>query len=165
MPTIKGTKFTEEHRRNLSLALMGKNKGKVMSVEARKKMSKAKKGIRFTKEHRMKIGLSNKATIAKQGHPWTGKKHKAGYFEKVSGWRNVNWKGKDVGYTALHAWVRKYLGKPNKCEFCGVEENNPNRFEWANKSGEYKRELTDWIRLCKKCHCLFDKKRRENANQ
>jgi len=64
-----------------------------------------------------------------------------------------NWVGDKVSYSALHIWVRRNLGKPNKCEHCGVTEGT---FEWANKSHNYKRDLEDWIRLCKKCHIKYD---------
>ena len=60
------------------------------------------------------------------------------------------WKGDNVGYDALHDWVNRYLGKANKCS------NNPSHkspvYYWANISGEYKRELSDWRELCPKCN-------------
>lgn len=57
-------------------------------------------------------------------------------------------------YRILHYWVEKHLGKPNKCENCGVTETK--RFTWANISGEYKKELSDWKRLCSSCHRQMD---------
>lgn len=53
-------------------------------------------------------------------------------------------------YRTLHYWVEKQLGKPQCCEICGTQE--PRRYEWANLSGEYRKELTDWRRLCMPCH-------------
>ena len=64
------------------------------------------------------------------------------------------WKGDDVGYIALHQWVRKHKGEPNECEMCKTK--TAKKFEWANISGEYKRELNDWTRLCTKCHHEYD---------
>ena len=64
------------------------------------------------------------------------------------------WKGDKVGYFALHDWIRRRLGKPRKCEECGTE--NAKKFEWANISREYKRNLSDWQRLCGKCHMKYD---------
>lgn len=29
-------------------------------------------------------------------------------------------------------------------------------YQWSNISGEYKRNLADWQRLCAKCHQLYD---------
>jgi len=43
---------------------------------------------------------------------------------------------------------------PSKCEFCGTTQAK--RFEWANIDGEYRRNLDDFIRLCKKCHNDYD---------
>jgi hypothetical protein len=73
--------------------------------------------------------------------------------------KSETWKGNKVGYRGLHLWVELHLGKPMKCSFCGltrIPTGYKRYFQWANKSGEYKRELTDWIRLCVKCHKAFD---------
>jgi hypothetical protein len=53
-------------------------------------------------------------------------------------------------YRYLHTWVQRKLGTPQKCEICGTTEDR--RYHWANKSGEYRRDLTDWRRLCVPCH-------------
>lgn len=74
--------------------------------------------------------------------------------EKVTGENNANWKGDKVGYSALHDWVRRVLGTPMQCENCGTTTHR--QFEWANLSGEYKRDISDWARLCKMCHVLID---------
>ncbi len=73
------------------------------------------------------------------------------------GKEHFNWKGNKVSYPALHAWVTRHKGSPQKCEHCGTTEQR--KYEWANVSGKYKRELSDWIRLCTKCHRQFDKKK------
>jgi hypothetical protein len=67
-----------------------------------------------------------------------------------------NWKGDKVGYQALHTWVRKKLGKPSLCSYCNFTSDNNRQFHWANISHEYKRDLTDWIRLCVSCHRNYD---------
>lgn len=71
---------------------------------------------------------------------------------------SVCWKGKKVSYRGLHMWVELLLGKPKYCVKCGKESNGHN-MHWANISGEYKREITDWIRLCAKCHGAYDKEK------
>ena len=73
---------------------------------------------------------------------------------KATGSKNPNWKGDDVTYIGLHSWVWRNKGRPKKCEHCGT--TTAKRFEWANKSHEYKRDLTDWIRLCTSCHKKYD---------
>ena len=78
------------------------------------------------------------------------------------GEKNPMWKGDSVSYSGLHRWVRRMLGTPNKCEACGTTEAS--RFEWANKSHEYKRDVSDWMRLCPTCHHEYDRRSREAIN-
>jgi len=59
-------------------------------------------------------------------------------------------------YAAVHYWIYSRGGRPKECEFCGISKN----LVWANKSFEYKRDLSDWLRLCAKCHNNYD---RENG--
>ncbi len=67
---------------------------------------------------------------------------------------NHKWKGDKVGYRGLHGWVSRRLGKPNKCEHCG--DISKRKYEWANKSHKYLRDINDWIRLCVPCHKKYD---------
>lgn len=67
------------------------------------------------------------------------------------------WKGDTASYTAKHKWIIKHYGKANHCEKCHKE--NCSRYEWANISGLYKREVTDYIQLCPSCHRKMDLKR------
>lgn len=60
------------------------------------------------------------------------------------------------GYRNLHYWVERQLGKPEICEHCGKIERRSRFIDWANKSGEYKRNINDWLRLCRSCHSLYD---------
>ena len=70
------------------------------------------------------------------------------------GSNSSRWLGEKVGIDGLHEWVKKHLGRPSKCEFCGI--TNAKKYDWANKSREYKRDLADWIRLCRRCHIAYD---------
>ena len=88
------------------------------------------------------------------------------------GQKHYNWKGDEVGYYGLHIWISKQFGKANHCEECGLDkipEGKKRYFHWANISGEYKRDLTDWKQMCIKCHCKFDKnwlkRRRDNLGR
>ena len=76
------------------------------------------------------------------------------YRNTPNGKRHHAWKGDDVGYSALHSWIKRKLGKPNYCDVCKTVSTK--RFEWANISKKYKRELSDWRSLCSKCHHRFD---------
>ena len=71
--------------------------------------------------------------------------------------KHNRWTGDRVGYPGLHSWISRKLGKPRRCDHC--ERKDAKRYEWANLSGFYKRTLTDWIRLCRSCHVLFDNKK------
>jgi len=66
--------------------------------------------------------------------------------------KNGMWKGDEVGYDALHEWIKKRLVKPKLCEIC--KKIPP--YDLANISGEYKRKLNDWEFLCRKCHMKKD---------
>ncbi len=65
----------------------------------------------------------------------------------------ANFKGENVGYDALHDWVRRHRGKATVCEYCSSTKS----VQWANKSHSYKRDLTDWLSLCRKCHIKYDR--------
>ncbi len=119
---------------------------------------------KFTKEHLKKLSESHKGP-----RPWAiGRKHTEEAKHKISlhswmkgrkGEKVHNYKGEKVSYTGLHQWVRRELGSPNKCEECGLSEipkGMKRYFQWANVSREYKRDLSDWIRLCCKCHAKYD---------
>jgi len=58
--------------------------------------------------------------------------------------------GNNSEYRAIHLWVEYHLGKPMKCSLCGTEKRK--RYHWANISREYKKDLSDWRRLCATCH-------------
>jgi hypothetical protein len=66
-------------------------------------------------------------------------------------------------YKNLHRWVRYHLGRPKLCKNCGDTSNRV--YQWANISGEYKRDLNDWERLCVPCHYRKDKNLRRGPNE
>ncbi len=65
------------------------------------------------------------------------------------------WKGEEAGYHAIHIWLTSHYVKGDHCEDCF--SSVASRLEWANISGEYKRERSDYKVLCPKCHRLFDR--------
>jgi NUMOD3 motif len=65
-----------------------------------------------------------------------------------------NWKGDNVGYAALHYWVRKNLPEPKLCEFKGCEKP-PHHL--ANITGTYNRDLKNWKYLCATHHFKIDR--------
>lgn len=79
-----------------------------------------------------------------------------------TGSRNPNWKGDNVGYRAIHSWVVRLFGKANCCEKCHAQ--NAKRYEWANISGNYLRDRSDWRNLCSSCH-IKEHRRLDNWNK
>lgn len=94
--------------------------------------------------------------IYKVGHtpePWN--KGTKGLVKPNSGvfiHRKAKFKGSISEYKKLHYWIRKMIGNPDICSTCSSNDN----IEWANKSGEYKWDIGDWIALCAKCHFSYD---------
>jgi hypothetical protein len=128
-----------ENRKKLSLALKGnKNSlGHKVSKEHKLKLKKFNIGKKMTEEQRKKISDS-----------------KYGKFQDE---KSNKWKGSKVGYSGLHKWVIKHLGRPGTCEKCGKTGLWGKQIHWANKDHKYKRKLKDWLRLCVKCHRQHDK--------
>lgn len=112
--------------------------GKTFSEEHRRKLSEAKKGKHISPQTEFQKGLS----------PWN-----KGILGYKKGSQNGMWKGDRVGYYALHSWIRRNFGKPEKCQNCKSIQN----IQWCNISGNYTREKTDWMKMCVPCHRMFDK--------
>lgn len=96
-----------------------------------------------------RLDIRKKISISKMGE-------KNNMFGKI-GELNPNWKGKYAGYGAKHSWIYRILGKPGTCEECGLNKLTGRKINWANKSGKYLRDVSDWKRLCLKCHRKFDR--------
>lgn len=96
----------------------------------------------------------NKGKKEKVFTPWS-EKERIGHMKVLkTGKNSPNWKGDLAGYWALHDWIEKQKGKPSCCEMCGITKAK--KFEWANKSHQYRRDTEDWFRLCVRCHHKYD---------
>lgn len=89
---------------------------------------------------------SNSDSFKKGCKPWTAGKKRP----ELSSEKHPLWRGDSVGYLALHSWLYRTFGQLKKCSRCKTTESK--RFVWHNISGEYKRDITDWERLCAICH-------------
>lgn len=115
--------------------------------------------------HKVKCKLCKKIFFTSKGE-LTGRGGTRGTGRKTCSrecWRkwfkeeNVySYRGEDAGYHAKHHWVAKKLGTPSYCEICKTTKRQ--RYEWSNKSGKYRKNVSDWQRLCVRCHRNFDKK-------
>ena len=114
---------------------MPKNWGEIVrkSKIGKPRDEKTKQKISETRKERIKIGI----------------------IKIDKGISDSQWKGEKAGYRTIHHWVQKNKGKPIICVDCGSMRN----VEWANISGNYKRELTDYKSLCKSCHNFYDRKK------
>lgn len=92
---------------------------------------------------------------------WKGKKR-----PNMTGELHPLWKGSGVSYSGLHHWIKRELGLATKCEnkACVYPRLNadgklmykPTKYEWANVSKKYKRDVKDFISLCASCHQKWD---------
>lgn len=100
------------------------------------------------------------------GASFRGRHHTAETIAKIvsklkgkrTGEENNKWRYDKVDYRCLHKWVNAKLGKARVCVSCG-KIGEGREIQWANKDHSYKRNLTDWISLCIKCHGQYDKEK------
>lgn len=103
------------------------------------------KGYKQTEEHKKKLSNLNRGKTLSEEHK-----------QKICGENNGNWIGNNIGYDGLHKWVVRWLGNPDTCEHCKESGFLGRKIQWANKSHEYKRDISDWLRLCVRCHQKYD---------
>jgi len=76
------------------------------------------------------------------------------------------WLGMDASYGAKHAWLVRHHGKPERCADCGIQGKDTGsirkvwNIQWANISGKYFRDISDYRPLCISCHRKYDAKDR-----
>ena len=121
----------------------------VFSEERRKNISKALTGKKLSEEHKQKLSL---AKLGINNHNF-GKPMSEEQKKKISEAK----KGKDRSngnftYRALHKRIRKLKPIPKLCDMCGLVPPH----DAANISGKYLKDLSDWQRLCVKCHSRYD---------
>ena len=127
---------------------------------------------RYRERHREKIRAKGRAYaerkrreagMAARGTPEAAENYRrANLARDLTGPRHPNWKGDEVGYHALHRWVERRKVRTGICSECGAQPEPMGRrrvgTEFANVSGEYRRDLADYVELCVPCH------RRQDGN-
>lgn len=116
-------------------------KGAVLTSETKQKIREANIGKTLAEETKAKISKS-----------MAGKNT---WMKGKTGDKATRWAGDKVGYSGVHIWIKKVLGKPQECQYCGTTEKK--MYHWANISQEYRREVSDWARLCVPCHSNYDR--------
>lgn len=127
------------------------NLGRKLSEEIREKISLSKKGcISPNKGIKNPLAYLFLGKYAQKGAtPWNkGKK-----VPQMMGDKNPNW-NENVGYRGIHHWIQNHMGKASHCSFNPTHVSY--RYEWANVSGSYLRDVGDWVSLCKNCHKQYD---------
>ena len=104
--------------------------------------------------------MSNKINVGRKQSKATKLKKSIALKGKRSNEKNPNWKGGRAGYMAVHNWARRHWGTPQKCEVKGCS-GKCKKYHWANISGKYKRDRSDWLRACASCHLKYDWSRPE----
>ncbi|MDP9288063.1 MAG: hypothetical protein M3P08_07685 [Thermoproteota archaeon] len=137
---------------------------------------------RFIEDHRSR-GKNIPGCFTKGNIPWNsetkglqansmkGKHYPPEKIRAISGESHYYWKGDDVCYTALHAWIHKHLPRPvdDKCEICKEAQ----LYDVCNISNElniikrykahdpvilatYNRDFKNWRWCCRRCHQIND---------
>lgn len=132
-------------------------KGYYHTKDSKRILSEKRKGVRVFPQ-----------TEFTKGHiPWNiGKKMPLDIRKKMSAnkrdEKNTGWKGDGARYRTKHDWVRTRKGRARD-HWCGICKEKQ-AMDWSNKDHKYKRNLDDWMAVCRKCHFWWDKKYNKKYN-
>jgi hypothetical protein len=146
--------FTKEIKKRKGKDITGKKFNRLTAIKPTNKPDKFPGIIWELKCDCGKIVYKRMATVISGHTKSCGCWKEESFKERITGKNQYNWKGDGANYFTKHAWMTRWYGQPKICEHCGTNESK--KYEWANISGKYKRERSDWIRLCSKCHHSFD---------
>ena len=149
---VKTWKYSEEQKLKISKTMTNYYKTEE-GKNTRLQISETQKGRKMTQKTKDKISIATKGKTK----PIRTEEHKINLGKAVSisrGGRNIIYGTKY--YYQVHNWVYEELGKPNKCEDCKNNKLTHRQYHWANVSQEYKKEISDWKRLCVSCHFKHD---------
>ena len=109
----------------------------------------------MSESHKLAISIANKW---KQKHLWM--KHSEETKKKISIsnlWSlSSQWKWDEVGYMAIHNWLRDKFWKSNCCENPHCQKKSI-QYQYALiQWKEYERKRENFIMLCRSCHKKMD---------
>lgn len=78
------------------------------------------------------------------------------YANQCTDERHHNWRGDQASYFSIHRWLYARKGHPDRCQDCGATKEEIT-IQWANISGQYKRDVDDYKPLCVPCHKRYDR--------
>jgi len=130
---------------------------KPVSDETRKKLSVWKPGRVSGMKGKTQTALARQKIKENTARYWEGKNFSDQHRTALSvakGGSNRLYGSKE--YDSVHRWIKRQLGSPASCSECNTKEAKV--YDWANISQLYKKNLSDWKRLCRKCHVNYDHK-------
>jgi len=77
------------------------------------------------------------------------------FIELNWGDTNPHWKGNEISYSSIHAWIGKNKLRPLVCKICGKE----GKLELYNKIGKLIRDIDKYQWVHRSCHNKFDKEK------
>lgn len=131
------------------------HRGKSHSEETKRKMSE----VWNRPDYQEKMSGKNSSRFGKHHTEETKQKIRDGNIGKHVGNKHPNWKGDNVGYSAIHARVRNRKIKPENCEICGLPEfyENLGRIELSNiRNHQYTDDPNDYQYVHQSCHKKYD---------
>ena len=57
------------------------------------------------------------------------------------------------GYNSAHLWLYRTHGKAS---YCSNDVSHTGTFQWANITGVYEKDLSNFTQLCRSCHAKLD---------
>jgi hypothetical protein len=73
----------------------------------------------------------------------------------------IDGKKVSTGYQAIHTWIKTKYGVAKECGICGSSKN----VDWANKDHKYKRDISEWLQLCRRHHMEYDKNNNRRTHE
>lgn len=129
---------------------------RVRSDETRAKLAAALRGRELSAEHRRNIAKGIREAGPREFTP----EGRTRFRQATGGENHYGWKGESASYNSQHHWIRYHRERMNECAECG---RSTVATEWANISGEYRRDLDDYRELCIPCHKAEHKRKRKGV--